>query len=163
MIAGAEIKIEAKKLECLSTPVIKQEGSNAIVTGTLKFSELTVKKPAGCMTAPSLTTKPVTAKIYEEGPTVYERFEPTAGPPERFVIFPLTGCAAEGEYPIKGTVFGRSANATGTEAANQPLTFSETIQKTAGGSLTAGTNPAQLSGKANDELISGSEFGVSES
>jgi hypothetical protein len=157
-VAGAATEIKASTLECPSGDVIKQESTHAIATGTLKFSGLTVVKPAGCSTSASITTKAVTAKIYEEGATVYERFEPTAGETGTFASIPLTGCSAENTYPVKGTVFGQSSNATGTEAANQPLTFSEAIQTAAGGSLTWGTNGGQIKGKANNELVDGNKF-----
>ena len=159
-VAGSETEITAGKVECISTPEIKQEGSQAIATGELKFSELSVTKPAGCNTAASITTKPLTVKLYREGSTVYELFEPTAGATGTFATVPLTGCSAEGEYPAKGSVFGETSNPTGVEAVDQTLTFSESIQNTAGGALTLGGNPIQLSGKMNEELVSGSNFGA---
>ena len=159
-VAG-EIEIEAQKLECPSGDVIKQEGEQAIATGTLKFSGLTVMKPAGCKTNASITTKPLTAKTFMEGATTYERFAPTEG--EVFANVPLTECAAEGTYPAKGNVFGQAGNPTGTEAVNQPLTFSGAINTTAGGALTLGTNAATISGKANNELGSGAKFSANES
>jgi len=155
-VAGAETEIKATTLECPSGAVIKQEGEQAIATGTLKFSGLTVLKPAGCKTNASITTKALTAKTFMEGTTVYTKFEPTTE--TTFANVPLTECAAEGTYPAKGVVFGQASNPTGVEAANQPLTFSGTINTTAGGSLTLGTNPATISGKANNELVSGATF-----
>jgi len=160
-VAGAETEIKAAKLECPSGDVIKQEGEQAIATGTLKFSELTVLKPAGCKTNASITTKALTAKTFMEGTTTYERFAPTEG--EVFANVPLTECAAEGTYPAKGNVFGQASNPTGTEAANQPLTFSGAINTTAGGSLTLGTNAATISGVANNELVSGAKYSANES
>lgn len=161
-VAGAATEITATTLECPSGDVIKQEGEHGIATGTLKFSGLTVVKPAGCTTSASITTKALTAKIYMEGSTVYTRFEPTAGETSTFASIPLEGCAAEGTYPVKGTVFGKSSNATGVEAANQPLTFSAAINTTAGGSLLLGGNAASITGAANNELVSGSKFSSSE-
>jgi hypothetical protein len=155
-VAGAETEIKATTLECPSGDVIKQEGSNAIATGTLKFSGLTVVKPVGCKTNASITTKALTAKIYMEGTTTYTRFAPTEG--ETFANIPLTECAAEGTYPVKGSVFGQAGNETGVNATNQTLTFSGTINSTAGGSLTLGSNAATISGKANNELTSGASF-----
>jgi len=160
-VAGAETEIKATTLECPSGDVIKQEGEQAIATGTLKFSGLTVLKPSGCKTNASITTKPLTAKTFMEGTTTYERFAPTEG--EVFANVPLTECAAEGTYPAKGNVFGQAGNPTGTEAVNQPLTFSGAINTTAGGALTLGTNAATISGKANNELGSGAKFSANES
>jgi hypothetical protein len=159
-VAGAATEIKATTLECPSGDVIKQEGEHAIATGTLKFSGLTVVKPAGCKTNASITTKALTAKIYMEGTTTYTRFAPTEG--EVFANVPLTECAAEGTYPAKGSVFGQASNATGVEAVNQVLTFSGTINSTAGGSLTLGTNAATISGKANNELTSGAKYSANE-
>jgi hypothetical protein len=160
-LTGAEAEIKATALECPATDVIKQEGEHAIATGTLKFSGITLVKPAGCITGASITTKALTAKIYMEGATVYMLFEPTAGPTGTFMSFLLEGCAYEGLYPLKGTLFAQSTNATGVEAVNQPLTFSAAIQGTAGGSLTWTSN-ATINGKSNNELVSGSTFSVHE-
>jgi len=159
-VAGAETEIKATTLECPSGDVIKQEGEQAIATGTLKFSGLTVLKPSGCKTNASITTKPLTAKTFMEGTTTYERFAPTEG--EVFANVPLTECAAEGTYPAKGNVFGQASNATGVDATNQQLTFSGAINSTAGGALTLGTNAATISGKANNELASGATFSAYE-
>jgi hypothetical protein len=157
-VAGSPAKITATTLECPTGDVIKQEGEHSIATGTLKFSGLTVDEPAGCSTSASITTKALTAKILMEGTTVYTQFEPTAGATGTFASIPLTGCAAEGTYPVKGTSCGLVTEQTGMEKANQTLTFSETIQNTAGCSLTLASNPAQITGAANNELVSGKEF-----
>jgi len=152
-VAGTEAEISATSLECPSGGVIKQEGEHAVATGTLKFSGLTVRKPAGCTTSASITTKALTAKIYMEGVTVYTRFAPTAGETGTFASISLEGCAAEGTYPIKGTLFGQWSNATETAATDQPLTFSPTIQSNAGGSMTLGSEPMGFTGKSTWEIL----------
>jgi len=160
-IAGAEAEIKATTLECPSGDVIKQEGEQAIATGTLKLSGLTVVKPAGCKTNASITTKALTAKTFMEGTTVYTKIQPTTE--TTFANVPLTECAAEGTYPVKGSVFGKASSSTGTEAQLVPSTFSGAINSTAGGSLTLGTSPATISGVANNELVSGAKYGANES
>jgi hypothetical protein len=159
-IAGVEVELKATGLECVSGAVIKQEGEHAIGTGQLKFTGVSVVKPATCKTPASITTNALTAKTYMEGTTVYTRFEPTTG--ETLATVELTECTAKGSYPVKGTLFGRASSATETEATNQPLTFSSTIQSTAGGSLTLAGKAANVSGKSNNELVSGSAFGLYE-
>jgi len=160
-VAGLATEITASAVECPSGDVIKQEGENAIATGTLKFSGLTVVKPEGCKTTETITTKALTAKTYMEGTTVYTRFEPTAGPTETFASIPLNGCAAEGSYPVKGTVFGQASNVTGVEAKSQALAFSAAINSTAGGSLLLAGNAASITGKANN-VVGGTKFEASE-
>lgn len=161
LYAGTKIEFEAGKLECLSGPVIRQEGEQAIATGKLKFSELKFLTPEGCTVEEPITTKAVTEKVQMGGTTPYVLFEPTEGTTLANITF--GGCAIYGNYTLKGTFFGRPTDATGTESADQPLEFSESIQKTAGGSLTFLSEPVYLSGKANEELVAGSAFGVSES
>ncbi len=160
-VAGAELEIEAKKLECaLLISQIKKNGEHAEGTGQVKFSELTVKKPVGCKVPASNTTNSLTARIYMEGTAVYVRFTPTEG--ETLASVSLTECAAEGKYSVKGTLFGKSPNATGKEVELQNLAFSSAIQKEAGGAITLGANAAQASGSINYELTFKGPWGAKE-
>lgn len=160
-IFGVMVKLEATGLECVSGWVIKQEGEHAIATGQLKFTGVSVNVP-NC-TVSSITTNALTAKIYMEGTTVYTRFEPTTGTELATVNVTGKKCPLAGNLPLTGTLFGRASSATLTEATNQQLTFSSAIQETAGGSLAFAGEKAQITGEANNELVSGSDFGAYES
>jgi len=146
------IEITAGKLECPSGGVIKQEGEHGITTVTLKFSELTVMKPTGCTSASSITTKALVAKTLMEGTTTYVKFEPTEGETGTFANLTLTGCAAEGIYPVKGSACAKASNEIGVEAVDLTLTFSEGAQTAA----CSGSSP--IEGGMNEELVSGSAF-----
>jgi hypothetical protein len=146
------------------------EGSPmAVGTGTLTFSGITVNKPSGCKLngeangSAKLTTESLNIAVdmhaTEPGaavtPIPVVTFKPAA---TNFTKIKLTGCAAEGSYPVTGTAVGEASNATGTPAKNQPLTFNATTN--AAGTLTLAGNPANLFGKANNELSTGQEFQV---
>ena len=160
-VFGAFIEIKATGLECVSGWVIKQEGEHAIATGQLKFTGTTINV-ANCSIS-SITTNALTAKIYMESSTLYTRFAPTTGTVLATVSVTGASCPIAGSYPVEGTLFGQASSATLTETTNQKLTFSPTIEATAGGSLTFLEEEAQLTGKANTELVSGSAFGAYES
>jgi hypothetical protein len=121
---------------------------------------VSVVKPVGCSTNATLTTALLSTQVYMEGTTSYDRFAPTSG--TTFVNVPLSGCAAAGSYPVKGTDFGRSPNATGVESAHQKLEFSGAINTTAGGGLTLGTEAATLSGEAENTLSPEASFAAHE-
>lgn len=159
-VSGVETEIEAKKLECPSGAAIKQNAEHAEVTGTLKFSELKVLKPSGCGIGASITTNALTEKVQMEGSTVYVKIAPTEG--TTIASVPLTGCVIAGTYLLKGSVFGKTSFATLEEEIEQTLTFSESIQNTAGGSLTLAGQVAQITGAANNELTSGTGFAAYE-
>jgi hypothetical protein len=160
-VFGAEIEIKATGLECVSGWVIKQEGEHAIATGQLKLTGTTINIPK--CTISSITTNALTAKVYMESTTLYTRFQPTTGSVLATVSVTGASCPIAGNYPVEGTLFGRAGSATLSEVTNQQLTFSPTIQATAGGSLTFLEEEAQLTGEANTELVSGSAFGAYES
>jgi hypothetical protein len=80
------------------------------------------------------------------GTADYIKFVPTAGETAGFASFSLTGASCPLKTTIipKGSVFVQSANATGTQASEQPATSSAAINSTAGGSLHVGTEVASL-------------------
>jgi len=158
-ILGEPAEITASGVECLETK-ITEEGNKALDSGKLKFTGTKMVKPAGCSIPTSLTTAALKTAIYEEGATVYDKFEPASG--TTFVNIPVTGCAFEATAPVSGTVFGKSPNATGVEKTGQSLSFSSAINTTAGGTLKFAGAAAALTGTAVNELTSGAAFGAKE-
>jgi hypothetical protein len=74
-------------------------------------------------------------------------------------------CSIAGPYEVKGEVFVRSNNATGTYAASQTVTASGAINAEGGGSLTFGAEPAELNGTGTFALSGakkGTVFGTHE-
>jgi hypothetical protein len=150
---------------------IFQEGNVAKDSGILTFSGLTVDEPAGCAVESPIKTKPlttelVTHKFKDENGTettslkAYDKFFPEEG--EVFATIKVTGCAVAGSYNVKGVVYGE-AEEWGVEKVNQPLNFSPAINATLGGSLTLGSNAAELTASGTNHLIgalAGSAFGA---
>jgi hypothetical protein len=158
-VLGSEVELEATGVECVESTIFNSEGF-ARDSGKLRFTGVSVVKPVGCSTNATLTTNALSTQVYMENTTSYDRFAPTSG--TTFVNVPLLGCAAAGTYPVKGTDFGRSPNATGVESAHQKLEFSGAINTTAGGGLTLGTEAATLSGEAENTLSPEASFAAHE-
>jgi hypothetical protein len=166
-VLGTAVELEATGVECLESK-ITQSGNLAQDSGKLKFTGVSVVAPVGCGTSTTITTSALTTQVFMEGTKVYDRFKPTSG--ETFVTIPITGCAAAGNYPVKGTDFGlaqhkngageRVNNLTGEEFTTQTLAFSGAINSTAGGALKLGTEPATLEGAAVNTVEGGLSFGA---
>jgi len=171
-VAGSAVEVEASGIECPEASIFQaEEGGHGYArdSGKLKFTGLKVNTPAACSTSATLTTNPLTSQIMMEGTKVYDRFKPSSG--MTIVVVAISGCAANGNYALKGTLFGLAthvangfhvANATNEERAAQTLEFSGGINSTAGGTLTLGTEPAELTGALLSSLEVGSNFGVVE-
>jgi hypothetical protein len=158
-VAGAAVKLTATGVECVESK-ITQNGTMAEDSGKLRFTGVTVDEPAGCSTVATLTTEALKTHLEMDGTTTYDKFEPAAGETEKFVTIKLTKCAAEGSYPVKGYVRGRS-NTTGTAAVNQPLTFDSSSNAVS--ALTLGGNAATITGNAANTLTSGLSWLAEES
>jgi hypothetical protein len=158
-VLGSEIELEATGVECLES-TISNPGEFAQDRGILRFTGVSVVKPVGCRTNTTITTALLSTQVYMEGTTSYDRFAATSG--TTWFNLPISGCAAAGSYPVKGTDFGRSPNATGVESAHQKLEFSGAINTTAGGALTFGTEAVTLSGEAENTLSPEASFAAHE-
>jgi hypothetical protein len=157
-VLGAEFVLKATGLTCSGTCAIDQAGTVDHSSGKLAFTGVTVSKPTGCTVASTLTTNSLVDELIMDGSTVtFDKFKPASG--EVFIEIGVTGCAAEGTYPVKGTVTGRTSN-TGVAAVSQALTFNAAEQTTGGGSLKLGKETATLVGSATNAL-SGPNFGAS--
>jgi hypothetical protein len=147
---------------------IFQEGNVAKDSGILTFSGLTVDEPAGCAVESPIKTKPLTTELvthkffdmYEIGgikfkvettsARAYDKFFPEEG--EVFATIKVTGCAVAGSYNLKGVVYGE-AEEWGVERVSQQLNFSPGVNATLGGSLTLGSNAAELTASATTHLV----------
>jgi hypothetical protein len=175
---GATLILEATGIEGEGAE-IDQAGTVAHSRGNLVFTGVTVKEPKGCEVAPTLTTEPLEDEVVmgnteATANNVYDLFKPKAGGTGRFISIKISGCAAANTYPVKGNVYGLAQhtvetepgktsfvnNLTGEEFLTQTLTFSEPIQKSQGGTLRFGTEPAFLSGSVDNRLTLGGEFGA---
>ena len=160
-VAGEAIELSSTNIECVECK-IENSGGTAVGSGKLKFTGVTVSKPAGCSVASTITTKALKVKAdYMISSVDYILFEPEAGAETGFATVELTGASCPIKTAIipKGTVFVEAANATGTQAVEQEVASSEAINSTAGGSLHVGTETASLTGHAKFKLT-GANAGV---
>jgi hypothetical protein len=164
-VLGQEFLLTSTKLTSLNGLIYQELPGVAKDEGVLEFSELTLDKPAGCKVKGGVVkTKQLTSELVphpkgegEEGNNRgYDKFFPEEG--EVFTTITLEGCAAAGPYNVKGVVYGQG-EAWGTEKAEQPLTFSPTVNSTLGGSLTLGVKPATLTAEGVNHLAVKTEEG----
>lgn len=166
-VLGAELEVQATGLECLETTIfnaeVEVEGKKitmASASGKLKFTGVSVLKPAGCKIASTLTTETINGTVDEhliDGvPTIkeYKTTKPASG--TKFVSIKLEGCAAAGTYSLTGTVVGLGTTDTGTSAKNHPVVFNTETNATS--ELKLGKESASIFGAASFELSSGEEF-----
>jgi hypothetical protein len=160
-VSGTEIVLHATGTECIECK-IENSGGVAIGTGKLKFTGVTVEKPAKCTTVTSIETKALSVTAdWMIGETDYIKFVPAKGEETEFAQFSLTGaeCALKTTIIPKGSVFVQAVNKTGVQAATQRVNSSGTINSTAGGNLHVGTEAATLEATA-DFSIGGTAFGT---
>jgi len=142
--------------------------------GRLVFTGVTVTEPAHCkVSGGAVTTNPLKSQLLMDKAKTgitFDRFIPTG---TNFATVKIesdgTGtCGIAGSRVAKGAACGQAANETGTFATNQKLSFSATVDATAGNTedscelLFAG-NPAHLTGTVNNELAganAGKSFGA---
>lgn len=148
-VIGQPVEITSTAVECESCTVSNSPAAGG--SGYLKFSSITVMKPAGCTLSSVKTKKLVVSADYMEGlsETALVKFTPEGGE-SSFATFELGGGEAcpLSLTPIsaKGTVFGQAANKTGIFATHQDVLFTPTINSLAGGSLVVGAKAATLEG-----------------
>jgi hypothetical protein len=141
---------------------VYNEGLRAKGTGKLKLTGVTVSGlTAGCaVSGGAIETETLNSQVWMEGTKALVKFSPVGA---TVATVKLTTCGAyTGSYPVKGTVFGEMANATGVEASTQTVNFSSAINKAAGGTLTFGGKQASLEGQIGVSLTGGGEFEANE-
>jgi hypothetical protein len=157
-VGGTAYELTSTGVECVSCK-IENSGGTAVGSGQLKFTGVTVAKPAGCSVAATITTKALSIQAdWMIGAVDYVKFTPTAGETTALATIEITGCALATTIVPKGTVFFQSVNSTGILAPTQQIKTSATINSTAGGSLHVGTESATLTDEARFKL-SGTKAG----
>ncbi|MGH2938112.1 MAG: hypothetical protein ACRDPE_08330 [Solirubrobacterales bacterium] len=155
-VIGLPLKLTATGVSCPGGKIFNESG-RAKATGKIKFTGVTVDEPAGCSVAGgSIESAALNSEVWMEensAEKVFQRFVPASGTTLATIEF--EGCALEGIFPLKGTLFGESVNSTGVEGTSQGFTFSNAINTTAGGSLTLGKSAATLTGRINVALTGG--------
>jgi hypothetical protein len=157
-VLGKTVKFTAATLSGEGVK-ISQSGSEALGSGKLIFSGITVVDPSGCGVE-AITTEPLSSRLESNtGLTskVADHLFPTSG--ESFAKIKVTACAIAGTYPLKGTLYAET-NALGVIAVNQPLKFSPAINTAAGGKLLLGTEEMTLTGVGINTLTSGLSWGA---
>jgi hypothetical protein len=159
-ISGVPIEIQATSVSCVGCSISNSPGAHG--TGKLRLSGLTLVHPSPpCGVTDPIETAALTFEAdWMEGTSALVKIVPTSG--STVFSFTITGPPAtcpDGTFPIKGLVFGKTTNATGTQAANQTIQFSSAINSAAGGGLAAGGTVATLTG-ADILSIGGTPFGV---
>ncbi|HXF32489.1 MAG TPA: hypothetical protein VN522_13320 [Solirubrobacterales bacterium] len=130
----------------------------------LEFTGVTAIEPAGCKVPATITTNALRLKIdhhYKNGvttPRPWSTRRPASG--ETIATIKVTGCAAEGNYALKGVLAGTLKKETGVASANHEEVFNSETDE--GGSLTVGGKAASFNGEINRELASGESFQTSE-
>ena len=148
-VLGANFRFTATTLECEGCTISNPGAKSA---GVLSFSGISVDEPTGCSVASPIRTNALVDEVIMNpsgGEATFDKFTPAEG--TTFVTIKITGCAAAGSYPLKGSFTGRTNN-TGVAAVEQPITFNAAEQATGGGILTWGPQPANLTGKALSSL-----------
>jgi hypothetical protein len=182
---GTTVELTAENVECGTVGGCTIQGAGAS-TGTLKYTGVTVMKPAGCSagnpgkTAGSITTAALKDQVKMDkkvaGSTVvFDEFLPSSG--TTFVEIEFSGATctlAEISLPVKGQAEGETGhtvsgvftpNTTGQEFSPQLLRFGSAQQTTGEGALTLGTGAVTLTGIASNTLSgthAGQTFGATE-
>jgi hypothetical protein len=173
-VGGTPVELTATGLECVGCKI-----TNAVVTsgttpvamgkGKIKFTGVTADAPTGCTvrnesstgTVGVIETKPLVVHAdFMIGSVAYQQFFPETGTNFATIFLGGGNCSGiEGPYNVKGTVFSKAVNATGTQATTQENLFSQAIQTEAGAELKLGSVKAELSGSGIFS-IGGTAFGI---
>ncbi len=165
-VAGFPVTLTATGVECVNVTIYNEVVSgvpHAKATGKLRFTGVTVDEPKPCHTAANLETNLLEGEVLMvNGSTKpFFKFAPdaTAGV-VNFITVPLTECAAEGNYPVKGYTYCEATNATEVHSEQQECT--DTATSAAQSKLTLGPNAAAISGEITAERTAGGAFGAEE-
>lgn len=157
VVSGSEVIIHWTGIECVGCSISNSPAAGG-GSGQLKFTGVTVEKPAKCSTVSAITTKALTYSAdWMDGSNLYVRLTPTAGAATEVMRFELTGCAFGGVVVIpKGYFWGWQLNGTGVMATSKTLEFGTDIDLAAGASLKIGTESAGFD--MSEELAAGGKF-----
>jgi hypothetical protein len=153
-ILGTPFKKTHTGLELVEGKLV-QNGTTVEGTGKIRLTGVTIDEPAGCKTTSTIESNPIRGVVAhgntaETKSGLYIKFAPVSG--EVFATITIKECAAAGTYPLKGVEYGKMSNPTGVLSTKTEVSFSETINKTQGGSLLLGKEPAVLTALGEGEL-----------
>jgi hypothetical protein len=163
---GVHFNVTATEIEGVETVAV-ENGNLAQLTGKLKFTGVSVSEPVHCKSASSIETAALTG-TFQMGDTeatsggLYVKFVPTSGEVLLTIKLEGEGCTAAGSYQLKGTLYAKAANSTGTFAVWQGLSFSKAINSSQGGALLIGKEAASLEAGIKIGLKGEKEFEVVE-
>jgi hypothetical protein len=156
-----EILMSASGAECVECKVTNESPKAGVAQGTgrIKLTGVTVVEPAGCSVSGSEKGTLISRPLFWEVTTVsgkeFVRFYPTtAGAP--YLSFFIDCGGITGNYNITGTLFAQNTGSPFSKNSTlHDLSFTEAIQKEAGGHLTTGSYPITFEGTLSEALTSG--------
>lgn len=152
-VLAEKITIKATELASVNAN-INQAGAIARDAGQLVFkkAKFTVG-PEGCeVNGGNITTRNLVSEVVKPALTVYDKLSPEAG--ETILVLEIKNCIIAGNFALKGTEFAQM-EPLGKQLVEQPLTFSPAILAGAGGAITLGVKPAELTFSAKMALSGG--------
>jgi hypothetical protein len=164
-VLGSPFKITFEVFETFETTLIQNFLFAQHTTARWRFVSITIDEPVGCKVSGAVETNPLTGTA-QMGNTeatkgsVYEKFAPSSG--EVLSTIKLTECAAAGSYQLKGTLYLKGTNPTGTAAVWQEAVTSGEINSSQGGALTLGKEAATLTGAFETALTSEEKYSLQE-
>lgn len=164
-VLGSPFKLTFGAFEVTDTTFSQLFSAAGHNTGRWIFLIIVIHEPLGCKISGTLETTALsgTAQMGNTEATkasVYTKFVPTSG--EVLATIKLAECAAAGSYQLKGTLYLKSTNPTGTAAVWQEAVTSGAINASQGGALTLGKEPATLEGAFESALTSGESYSLKE-
>lgn len=140
-VLGKTIKITATGLAS-SGAQISQLNNEASDSGALELTGVTVDEPVNCtIKNKQINTFNLVSEVREVDKVIFDHWAPETGTTLANVV--IEGCSVAGTYPLKGAIYG-TVGSPGFETVSQLQTFSPSTQKSATGSLTLGSEPAEL-------------------
>jgi hypothetical protein len=135
LTGGAKLDINCTALNAAKGEIFND---NEDASEKLVFTGCTVTEPAKCVVPATITTSKVATHGEEAGTSeVFDRISPSGT--ATFVTIPVTGCAGEGNYAVKGTARCKESNPA-TESVSKACELS----RTSGNSLKFGVSTANL-------------------
>lgn len=135
---------------------IENVSGNAVGSGKLEFTGVTVAKPATCAVSGGTVTTLLLRFLhhFRIGPRWLTKFLPNTGTTIATVTLKAGSgsCPLSGSYIVSGNVFVSANNATGVYAASQGFTSSGVINAEGGGELKVGSKSAELTGAGSFAL-----------
>jgi len=159
------ILMAASGVECVECKITNETPKPGVAQGTgrIKFTEVTVIEPAGegCWVSGStgvkgtLLSQPLRWEFVTVGGKEFIGFYPLTG--SAYLPFSIGGgsCSAlSGSYSIGGSLFAKGSGFSSNSTTHE-FSFTEAIQKEAGGHLTTGVYPITFEGTLSEALTSG--------